>query len=546
MHAMHAANEAPAPRPKTERQASIARLESGYLEEHFSPRALLTEVRNIWGEVRSRGGASGSGSGGGGGGGGRRSGAAEGNKTARHRELLTEARRAMADEYLVLSESDQEEWEFQEHCRDGKTPYYASLNAALAHDSTALLRAEFLQQLAAEGKPLGHRAQLPSEAFYEGPIWGEDGQGVLIVALSYMWATADHPDPNGEQLRDVAEFLRWMQGTPHNGHSGKQIAVFWDWASLYQDKPEGSRSEEQTLSFQEGLRNCNLWYCHPLTLTLMNRKRPEGRERGYDESGWAIFERGVSEFVKDKKAVLCLHAVLAALADEGVEEWKKKDFGQMAQVCGELAKSAPPLSPVAMSDKLRAAFFTNGADVEFVEEKYEATFRAVLTTVKKLSFVKMDWVPPEAWVAFCEQVVPQCAELEELWLSNNQHLAMDIAALVAALPPTLKELRLHGTGCFGDCARADWGALRALEKVDLKGTNVSGSIENFVGRLPATVKHLNIGKTGVSGDGAAADWARLSDLQFLDLMDSMVAGSKEDLNASGCKATRIFVNMIRL
>ena len=42
MHAMHAANEAPAPRPKTERQASIARLESGYLEEHFSPRALLT------------------------------------------------------------------------------------------------------------------------------------------------------------------------------------------------------------------------------------------------------------------------------------------------------------------------------------------------------------------------------------------------------------------------------------------------------------------------------------------------------------------------
>ena len=28
-----------------------------------------------------------------------------------------------------------------------------------------------------------------------------------------MWATADHPDPDDEQLKGVAAFLRWIKTT---------------------------------------------------------------------------------------------------------------------------------------------------------------------------------------------------------------------------------------------------------------------------------------------------------------------------------------------
>ena len=76
--------------------------------------------------------------------------------------------------------------QFQQHYRDENgdpIPYYASLNAALADGTTALLRADFLERLAAEGRPLGHRAELPPEAFYEGPIWAEseeiEGKGLV-------------------------------------------------------------------------------------------------------------------------------------------------------------------------------------------------------------------------------------------------------------------------------------------------------------------------------------------------------------------------------
>ena len=455
--------------------------------------------------------------------------------------LLKAARQALADEYLALPKEEQESMQFQQ-LYPGITdeygfsiPYYASLNAALADGTTALLRADFLERLAAEGRPLGHRAELPPEAFYEGPIWAESEEGVIIVGLSYMWATADHPDPDGEQLRDVAKYLRWLQEAGGFGHKGKLVAVFWDWASLYQDKPffDPRRTEEQTRMFKSGLQNVNLWYCHPNTLTLMNRKTPAGRQWSYDDSGWPVsvrkmmglvgghfrlcaarslsyflssllchdgcvcsflflfpsdatttttqlhrmqlFERAVSQFVKDKKGVMDLHSVLETLADEAVEDRVKNGFLPMASACGERFKPAPPLAPVAMSLKLAVAHFTNGADVAFVQGKYEATFLLVLGKAKSLSFRGMEWVTEEQWAAFCLEVLPQCASLEVLNLALNDNLKVDIVELVAKLPPTLKKLYLHDTGCFGDAGKADWARLPALKMVVLFGTKVKGS-----------------------------------------------------------------------
>ena len=192
-----------------------------------------------------------------------------------------------------------------------------------------------------------------------------------------------------------------------------------------------------------------------------------------------LFERAVSQCVKDERWVMDLHSVLETLADEAVGHWVKNRFYEMAKTCGERFKPAPPLAPVAMRLKLAVAHFTNGADVAFVQGKYEATFLLVLGKAKQLSFAFMGWVTEEQWAAFCLEVLPQCASLEELNLGGNLNLKVDIVELVAKLPPTLKVLRLGDTGCFGDAGKADWSRLPALESVDLRKTKVSGSEEEL-------------------------------------------------------------------
>ena len=192
-----------------------------------------------------------------------------------------------------------------------------------------------------------------------------------------------------------------------------------------------------------------------------------------------LFERAVSQFVKDEQRVMDLHSVLETLADEKVEDYVKNGFYIMARACGERFKPAPPLAPVAMSLKLAVAHFTNGADVAFVQGKYEATFLLVLGKAKSLSFIRMGWVTEEQWAAFCLEVLPQCASLEVLYLDDNANLKVDIVELVAKLPPTLKKLRLGYTGCFGDAGKADWARLPALEEVYLEDTKVTGSKEDL-------------------------------------------------------------------
>ena len=489
------------------REVARARLSAGYTEEGLTPSGVMAKVKEIWKQKVLRS-------------------TPEDSKVT---ALLKAARQARADEYLALSEEKQRAMQFRK-LNKTNNPYYASLNAALADGSTALIRADFLEQLAAEGRPLGHRAELPPEAFYEGPIWsdsnGDVWKGVVIVALSYMWGSPAHPDPHGEQLRDVARFLHWLQRTKgFTNHKSKLVAVMWDWASLYQDKPftdqrpKPWRTDEQTKMFKTGLGNVNLWYCHPWTITLMNRKTPAGRRNGYNISGWPvsdesggkerycsstkcpyfsrfqilpafgapllipllstfiptqphapqIFERGVSYFMKKYLGVIDLHPFLGMLTCGDY----KDDFVDMSRAVGALAEAAPPLAPAAMRGKLKASTFTNGADEEFVVGKYEETFLAVLGQAKMLDFYRMGWVTEEEWAGFCLEVLPCCVSLEKLDMSCNPNLKVDIVKLVAKLPPTLKNLKLTQTGCFGDGGNANWARLPALKEVMLQDTEIT-------------------------------------------------------------------------
>ena len=187
----------------------------------------------------------------------------------------------------------------------------------------------------------------------------------------------------------------------------------------------------------------------------------------------------MSEFVKDKKMVQDLHTVLEYLADEAVKEDNKKYFHKVTSKCAETANRQLATAPDVMNAKLAGCSFTNKADIAFVQKKYRQVFESVVTKARKLAFTFMNWITKEQWAGFCSGVLPQCTHLEELDLYGNKNLEEDIVELVGKLPPTLKKLGLMRTGCFGDGGKAEWGRLPALEVVDLRDTEVSGSKEEL-------------------------------------------------------------------
>ena len=162
-----------------------------------------------------------------------------------------------------------------------------------------------------------------------------------------------------------------------------------------------------------------------------------------------------------------------------MKEWDKKRFDEVTSKCAETANRQLATAPDVMNAKLAGCSFTNKADIAFVQKKYRQVFESVVTKARKLVFIRMNWITKEQWAGFCSGVLPQCTHLEELYLYNNDNLEEDIVELVGKLPPTLKKLILHNTGCFGDGGKAEWGRLPALEKMDLRNTKVSGSEEEL-------------------------------------------------------------------
>ena len=188
-----------------------------------------------------------------------------------------------------------------------------------------------------------------------------------------------------------------------------------------------------------------------------------------------IFERGVSYFAKDGFRVIDLEILQEVLATGNHEN----NFYSAALKCSKLAQADPPLAPAAMSVKLEASTVTNDSDKSLLKEKYEETFSLSMGKAKIIQHQVMGWVAKEEWDAFIYEVLPLCASLEELSLSLNPNLEVDIVELVAKLPPTLKTLLLNSTGCFGDAGKADWARLPELETVELYDTDVTGTSKDL-------------------------------------------------------------------
>jgi len=98
--------------------------------------------------------------------------------------------------------------------------------------------------------------------------FGQEAPDALpIVSVSHCWEGREEPDPEARTLRTVAKALagEWSYSDPTSGlplyaaWGFEDVGVFFDFASLYQNKPQ-PRTAEQDAAFKRALGGMSMWY----------------------------------------------------------------------------------------------------------------------------------------------------------------------------------------------------------------------------------------------------------------------------------------------
>ena len=190
-----------------------------------------------------------------------------------------------------------------------------SLSDRLRDGSVRLLRCNWLASPAsdaflgrdASGAVIMKRQQdMPEEAF----VPCEEAVAMLergdrsILALSYGWLTALHPDPHGTTLAAVRRFLDADAAASDTG-------LFWDFCSLPQKGPDGEdKTEAEKAMFGRGLKVMGNFYASVTGTSVIQQRSidlPPGATTGFGPGdynptpyegeggrGWCIFEQGVN------------------------------------------------------------------------------------------------------------------------------------------------------------------------------------------------------------------------------------------------------------
>ena len=180
----------------------------------------------------------------------------------------------------LLRRAGFEEGEVEVMATGKKAPGWVARRAASALPHRAQIEADFpgaimpVEECEAAHARLREMAARVTERYK--PEYKEAERAQLdaapVLVLSHCWEGPDHPDPEARTLRALAEALAGTWGSDLSGRPRPEsglplyrawgladVGVFVDWASLYQDKPAGVRTAEQTACFKRALGNMSLW-----------------------------------------------------------------------------------------------------------------------------------------------------------------------------------------------------------------------------------------------------------------------------------------------
>ena len=293
-----------------------------------------------------------------------------------------------------------------------------------------------------------------------------------LIAVSYPWLTASHPDRDGYHVRTLIRYLKQLlkAGLTHLPHG--DAGVFVDFMSLPQRSDLSERSESETAIFKAGLSCMHAVYSHQKIIVLQLKDAP-GRD--YDQSGWCLFEQSVSSIFKDSARLLNLSAVdwndvspsasirFGARRSEATTENVRVKLTEIEREAR--ATRQPPLSPEAFNRRLSKATFTNGADCQVVKEMYSSFYREVVPQLQTLTLdapfghgstrtgagganklACADWGTSDDAVVALAEVLPDFICLRRLSLQNHNFRGEHLKQLLAALEqmPELREVDLTG------------------------------------------------------------------------------------------------------
>ena len=363
-----------------------------------------------------------------------------------------------------------------------------------AQSGICLLKSCWLQRQCDEARRLPSRNALPPDAVHAGPVTEES---VFIIALSYCWATREHPDPENKLLADVCKVLKYPDTSKHFGDQqarikaknvGKrEVLVFWDYPCLYQrgDTSTNGITLLQRDSFDRGLDSINILYGHVGTLSLLCTKHyadPTTRAE-YKDSAWPYFEMSVSTLIKPADKAVNLPVALEWI---GVKATDIASSDSGAQTNCSLRwlyahvrrrERRLPVLPEQFNEDIRNKTATNGNDKNILIKKFKQTFDAVMAPAQKLQLSNVPGPNADEWHLFLTKILRSCTALVHVYLSHNEAITNVTLEVFAHLNDTLKHLDLSNCVGCGNCLQPLRRFLK-LEDLYLAGClALEGSLE---------------------------------------------------------------------
>ena len=268
-----------------------------------------------------------------------------------------------------------------------RVPRWMLLTELRKHGCTPMPHRRALEDL--QNSALGRQQlkELGGDAFVDvASMTAEEAKALQVVSVSYCWLHPDHPDPNLFHLATLDKLIRcFMKGTFKRAKAktylgkpkehfqrrgfcfgagdGRPIGIFWDWCSLYQDRPTNSRSGAELMSFQAAMPSVTTWYTHKRSIVWLLNHLPSDQGKtpcepfhdrngniitslvraNYGKSGWPTLERFVASVLKHPGDLLditfALRSRLMWLAEkEAVSDGIEPQFFDKDPQTGELPK----------------------------------------------------------------------------------------------------------------------------------------------------------------------------------------------------------------
>ena len=330
----------------------------------------------------------------------------------------------------------------------------------IASGAVAPLRGSAVLALAAAGKPLPARREVPEKAFWTaaqlselldeltakfGEEEAERRLACIFVGISCHWLIDDDPDPDGFHLQAVAQAAQayMSEGGGGGGSSsssddaaaspggevfeplGRAVdcALLWDHAVVPRGSGyDGGTAQDRSAWPPEAREALALWLCHPRMPLWMQTDSPSGglrglpelRARKYAVDGWCHLERCLAQLAKPS------HLTLDLGRRKGLGE--APSYGLLRAACAW--PRGPPLPPPRFAAALgeagggiggRALFFAAPQDEALAAQLYTEGFEEIVPRATRLDVHGLGWTPPMVQTLLGS--LPSFSSLERLDLS---------------------------------------------------------------------------------------------------------------------------------